>query len=70
LKNLNRKNHHALLLGVLILSGCGTNPVIKESQALLNAGRFEESVFRLAEGMRDSSDPELRSTYFFGSEIE
>jgi general secretion pathway protein D len=53
-----------LLLSLLMLAGCGTHPIIKESQALLDAGRTDESVVRLAEGLRQSSDPELRATYF------
>jgi general secretion pathway protein D len=53
-----------LLCFLLVLAGCSTHPAIKESQALLDAGRTDESVTRLAEGLRSSSDPELRATYF------
>lgn len=53
-----------MLLSLLLLAGCSANPVIKESQALLDAGRIDESVVRLAEGLRESSDPQLRATYF------
>jgi general secretion pathway protein D len=64
LKHLFHHKPHPLLLSLLLLAGCGTHPIIKESQALLDAGRTDESVVRLAEGLRESSDPELRTTYF------
>ncbi|MDM7948586.1 secretin and TonB N-terminal domain-containing protein [Hydrogenophaga sp.] len=59
-----RSRSYPLLCGLLVLAGCSTHPAIKESQALLDAGQADESVVRLAEGLRGSSDPELRTTYF------
>jgi general secretion pathway protein D len=53
-----------LWCSLLVLAGCGTNPAIRESQALLDAGRLDESVVRLEAGLSESSDPQLRATYF------
>lgn len=48
-----------------LLAGCATHPAIKESQALSAAGRLDESVQRLEEGLRESGgNQELRAAYF------
>lgn len=48
-----------------LLAGCATHPAIQESQALLAAGRLDESVQRLEEGLRESgNNQELRTAYF------
>lgn len=50
---------------LLLLAGCAANPAIEESDALLAAGRLDESVLRLERAMREAgSDRELRATYF------
>jgi len=48
-----------------LLAGCATHPAIQESQALMAAGRLDESVQRLEEGLRESgNNQELRTAYF------
>lgn len=50
---------------VLVLTGCATHPAINESQALLAAGRLDESVLRLETAMRESGgNTEVRTAYF------
>ena len=50
---------------LVLLAGCATHPAIQESQALLAAGRLDESVQRLEEGLRESgNNQELRTAYF------
>lgn len=50
---------------LLLLAGCAANPAIEESDALLAAGRLDESVLRLERAMREAGgDRELRATYF------
>lgn len=53
------------LLVLFVCAGCATHPAIRESQALLEAGRLDDSVLRLETGVRESSnDTELRALYF------
>jgi general secretion pathway protein D len=56
------------MLAMLILcvsAGCATHPAIRESQALMDAGRLDEGVQRLEAGLRESgNDTELRALYF------
>ena len=55
----------AALLILSVCAGCATNPAIRESQALLDAGRLDESVQRLEAGVRESANnTELRALYF------
>lgn len=50
---------------LFVLAGCAANPAIEESDALLAAGRLDESVLRLESAMREAgNDRELRATYF------
>lgn len=53
------------MLILCVSAGCATHPAIKESQALMDAGRLDESVQRLEAGVRESgNDTELRALYF------
>lgn len=55
----------AAVLVLTVLAACTTHPAIKESEALLAAGRMDDSVIRLEEGLRESANhTELRATYF------
>lgn len=55
----------AALLILCVFAGCATHPAIRESQALMDAGRIDESVQRLEAGVRESAnDTELRALYF------
>ncbi|MDO8450809.1 MAG: secretin N-terminal domain-containing protein [Rhodoferax sp.] len=50
---------------MLILTGCATNPALKESRQLLAEGRTDDSVLRLETAIRDyPDDHELRAQYF------
>ncbi|MDO9197002.1 secretin N-terminal domain-containing protein [Rhodoferax sp.] len=53
------------LAAMLILSGCATNPALKESRQLLAEGRTDDSVLRLEMAIREfPDDHELRAQYF------
>ncbi|MES2840058.1 MAG: secretin and TonB N-terminal domain-containing protein [Pseudomonadota bacterium] len=55
----------AAMLILCVCAGCATHPAIRESQALLDAGRLDESVQRLETGVRESANnAELRALYF------
>lgn len=55
----------AAMLILCVCAGCATHPAIQESQALLDAGRIDESVQRLEAGVRESANnTELRALYF------
>ncbi|MBT9463074.1 MAG: tetratricopeptide repeat protein [Hydrogenophaga sp.] len=55
----------AAMLILCVCAGCATHPAIRESQALLDAGRLDESVQRLEAGVRESANnTELRALYF------
>jgi len=55
----------AAVLLLCVIAGCATHPAIRESQALMDAGRPDESVQRLEAGVRESGDnTELRALYF------
>jgi len=55
----------AAMLILCVCAGCATHPAIRESQALMDAGRLDESVQRLEAGVRESgNDTELRALYF------
>ncbi|MDP3167043.1 MAG: secretin and TonB N-terminal domain-containing protein [Hydrogenophaga sp.] len=55
----------AAMLILCVCAGCATHPAIRESQALLDAGRIDESVQRLEAGVRESANnTELRALYF------
>jgi general secretion pathway protein D len=55
----------AAVLVLAVSAGCATHPAIRESEALMAAGRLDESVTRLEEGLRESGNHnELRTTYF------
>ena len=55
----------AAALVLTVCAGCATHPAIRESEALMAAGRLDESVARLEEGLRESGNHnELRTTYF------
>ena len=55
----------AAMLILCVSAGCATHPAIQESQALMDAGRLDESVQRLEAGVRESgNNTELRTLYF------
>lgn len=55
----------AAMLILCVCAGCATHPAIRESQALMDAGRLDDSVQRLEAGVRESgNDTELRALYF------
>ena len=55
----------ALLCAALLLAGCVENPALSESRNLMVQGMLDQSVARLAQGMRDDpSNKELRAQYF------
>lgn len=52
-------------LAVLLISGCAANPAIEEGNRLIDEGKFEDGVTRLAQAMKDDPDNhELRAQYF------
>ena len=55
----------AAALVLTVCAGCATHPAIRESDALMAAGRLDEGVTRLEQGLRESANhTELRATYF------
>lgn len=55
----------AAALVLTVCAGCATHPAIRESEALMAAGRLDEGVTRLEQGLRESANhTELRATYF------
>jgi general secretion pathway protein D len=59
----------AAVLTLILLAGCAAQQIHKEGMLLLDQGRYEEAVSKLAEAAsKDPSDMQLRKDYFLARE--
>jgi general secretion pathway protein D len=61
---ISRRHASALLLGIAVLAGCA-NPAYQEGRALVDAGRVDEALPKLAQLARDNPEQREYRAYYF-----
>lgn len=59
------KTFSSLVMSLFLLAGCASNPAFDEGRALIDAGRSEEGLARLAQAVRDRPEDREARAYFF-----
>lgn len=59
------KTFSGLVMFLLLLAGCASNPAFEEGRALIDAGRGEEGLARLEQAVRERPDDREARAYYF-----